>query len=134
VALLSGIALPPELLGRYGRCSKNGDLVSVLCVRTSWCLASLPSPASHGYIRMHRTATSQLAPYCLLLLPSHRVSLSSGILSGSDALSPVTRDHVREVVISSGRPLVYPLWLASPLLSGSPRRVAPLASPSAPAI
>jgi len=34
---------------------------------------------------------------------------------------------VREAVISSGRPLVYPLWLASPLLSGSPRRVAPLA-------
>jgi len=34
---------------------------------------------------------------------------------------------VRAVVISSGRPLVYPLWLASPLLSGSPRRVAPLA-------
>jgi len=30
------------------------------------------------------------------------------------------------VVISSGRPLVYPLWLASPLLRGSPRRVTPL--------
>jgi len=34
---------------------------------------------------------------------------------------------MREAVISSGRPLVYPLWLASPLLSGSPRRVAPFA-------
>jgi len=29
--------------------------------------------------------------------------------------------------MSSGWPEVYPLWLASPLLSGSPRRVAPLA-------
>ena len=34
---------------------------------------------------------------------------------------------MREVVMSSGRPLVYPLWLASPLLSGSPHQVAPLA-------
>jgi len=34
---------------------------------------------------------------------------------------------MREVAISSGWPLVYPLWLASPLLSGSPGRVAPLA-------
>ena len=34
---------------------------------------------------------------------------------------------MRDTVISSGRPLVYPLWLAPPLLSGSPRRVAPLA-------
>jgi len=34
---------------------------------------------------------------------------------------------VRDAVISSSGPLVYPLWLASLLLSGSPRRVAPLA-------
>jgi len=129
VALLSGIALSPELLGRYGRHSKNRDPVSVLRVRTSWLLASLPSPASH--------ALDPLAPYCYTLLSWHltapssfsspRVSLSSGIPSGSDALSPVTRDHVRDAVISSGRPKVYPLWLAPPLLSGSPRRVAPLA-------
>jgi len=33
---------------------------------------------------------------------------------------------MRETVILSGRPLVYPLWLASPLLSGSPRWVTPL--------
>ena len=33
---------------------------------------------------------------------------------------------MRGVVISSRRPLVYPLCLASPVLSGSPRRVAPL--------
>jgi len=33
---------------------------------------------------------------------------------------------MRGTVISSGRPLVYPLWLASPLLSGSPRWVTPL--------
>jgi len=56
VALLSGIALSPELLGRYGRFSKNRDLVVVLRVRTSWSLASLPSPASH--------ALDPLAPYC----------------------------------------------------------------------
>jgi len=46
VALLSGIALSPELLGRYGRHSKNRDPVSVLRVRTSRSLASFPSPAS----------------------------------------------------------------------------------------
>ena len=56
VALLSGIALSPEMLGRYGRCSKNRDLVSVLRVRTSWSPASLPFPASH--------ALDPLAPYC----------------------------------------------------------------------
>jgi len=56
VALPSGIALSPELLGRYGRPSKNRDLVSVLCVGTSWLLASLPSPASH--------ALDPLPPYC----------------------------------------------------------------------
>jgi len=33
---------------------------------------------------------------------------------------------MRGAVISSGQPLVYPLWLASPLLSGSPRWVTPL--------
>ena len=33
---------------------------------------------------------------------------------------------MREAVISSGRPLVYPQWLASLLLSGCPRRVTPL--------
>ena len=48
VALLAGITLSPELLGRYGRHSKNRDPVSVLHVRTSWLLASLPSPASHA--------------------------------------------------------------------------------------
>ena len=31
------------------------------------------------------------------------------------------------MVISSGRPLVYQLWQAPPLLSGSPHWVAPLA-------
>jgi len=34
---------------------------------------------------------------------------------------------MREAVISVGRLKVYLLWLASPLLSGSPRWVAPLA-------
>jgi len=126
VALLSGIALSPEVHGRYGRLSKNRDLVSVLRVRTSWSSASLPSPASHALDPLAPYCCIQLAPYCLFLPPPW-ASLSSGILSGSDALSPVTRDHARGAVISTGRPLVYPLWLAPPLLSGSPRRVAPLA-------
>jgi len=129
VALLSGIALSPELLGRYRRHLKNRDPVSVLRVRTSWLLASLPSPPSH--------ALDPLAPYCFTLFSWHltapftssspRVSPSSGITSGSDALSPVTRDHMREAVISFGQRGVYPLRLASSLPSGSPRRVAPLA-------
>ena len=127
MALPSGIARSPVLLGRYGWHSKNRDPVSGLCVRTSWFLVSLPSPASHGQISFNRTATPQLAPYCLLLLPSPRVSLLSRIPSGSDTLSPVTKDHMRVVVILSGLPLVSPLWLASPLLSGSLRRMAPLA-------
>jgi len=59
VALLSGIAVSPELLGRYGRYSKNCDPVSVLRVRTSRSLASPPSPASH--------ASDPLAPYCYVL-------------------------------------------------------------------
>jgi len=59
VALLSGIALSPELLGRYGRRSKNRDPVSVLRVRTSRSLASLPTPASH--------ALDPLASYCYVL-------------------------------------------------------------------
>jgi len=56
VALLSGIALSLELLGRYSRRSKNRDPVSVLRVRTSRSLASPPSPAPHGL--------DPLAPYC----------------------------------------------------------------------
>jgi len=59
VALLSGIALSHELLGRYGRHSNNRDPVSVLRVRTSRSLASLPSPASH--------TSDPLAPYCYTL-------------------------------------------------------------------
>ena len=127
VALLSGIALSPEVHGRYGWFSKSRDLVSVLRVRTSWSSASLPSPAFHALDPLAPYCSIQLAPYCPLLLPPPWASLSSGILSGSDALSLVTRDHVREAVTSSGRPSVHPLWLAFPLLSGSPRRVAPLA-------
>jgi len=56
VALLSGIALSPEVLGRNGRISKDRDVVSVLRARSSWSSASLPSPASH--------ALDPLAPYC----------------------------------------------------------------------
>jgi len=94
VALLSGIALLPELRGRYGRLSKNRDRVSVLRVRTSRSLASLPSPASHE--------SDQLAPYCYTL-PAGTLLPSSWHLT---APSPL---------------------LAPSLLSGSPRRVAPLA-------
>ena len=67
VALLSGIALSPELLGRYGRYSKNRDLVSVLRVRTSRSLASPPSPASH--------ALDPPAPYCYALFSWHLICL-----------------------------------------------------------
>ena len=59
VALLSGIALSPEVLGRYGRHGKYRDPVSVLRVRTSRSLASLPTPASH--------ASDPLARYCYAL-------------------------------------------------------------------
>ena len=129
MVLLSGIALSPETLGLYGRCLKNRNLVPVLRVRTSWCPASLPSPASHALDPLAHYCYTWLAPYCPSrpTLPLPWLYPSSGILSGSDPLSPVTKDHTRDAVISSGQPLVYPLWLASPLLSGSPRRVAPLA-------
>ena len=126
MALLSGIALSPELLGRYGRRSKNRDPVSVLRIRISWLGVSISSPASHALDPLAPNCYAELAPYCPLLLLPPLVSLSSGILSGSDVLSPVTRHHMREAVISSGGLLVYPLCLASPLLSGSPRRVTPL--------
>ena len=47
MALLSGIALTLELLGRYGGCLKDHDPVSVLRLRTSGARASPLSPASH---------------------------------------------------------------------------------------
>jgi len=65
VALLSGIALSPELLGRYRRHSKNRDPASVFHVRTPWFLASLPTPASH--------ASDPLAPYCYALFSWHLI-------------------------------------------------------------
>ena len=61
MALLSGIVLSPELLRWYSRLSKGQDFVSALRVRTSWFLASLPSPASHVWISLHRTAIPFLA-------------------------------------------------------------------------
>jgi len=67
VALLSGIALSPELQDRYGRHLKNCDPVSVLRVRTSRSLASLPSPAPH--------ALDPLAPYCYALSSWHLICL-----------------------------------------------------------
>ena len=67
--LLSGIAFTPELRGGDGRLSNNCDPGSVLRVRTSWSLASFPSPASH--------ALDPLAPYCYTLLSWHLYCLSS---------------------------------------------------------
>jgi len=68
VAQLSGIALSADVLGRYGRFSKNCDPVSVLRVRTSWSLASLPTPASHALdpLAPYCYVPPYLAPYCLL--------------------------------------------------------------------
>jgi len=127
VALLSSISLSLEELGWSGRGSKNRDPFSVLCVCTSWLLASPPSHTSHGQIRLHRTAMHGWHPTApSLTVPPPGVSPSSGILSGSDALAFITMDQVREPVISSGRPLVYLLWLVPPRLSGSPLCVAPL--------
>ena len=129
MALLSGIALSLEALGRYGRLSKNRDPVSVLRVRTSWLLASLPLSSSRF---------CPLVPYyhftspagTLLPHPPYRpsVPIASGIPSSSDGFSPITRDHMREPVISpwvTGRrtPQLAGTftaeWLSS--LGGSPR-------------
>ena len=79
MALLFDIALPPDLLGLYSQLSKNRDLVSLLRGRTSWSLASLPSPTSH--------ALDPLAPYCytllagILLPPAGTLSASSPLLA-----------------------------------------------------
>jgi len=68
-ALLSGIALSPELLGQYGRLSKNRDPVSVLRIGTSRSLASRPSPASH--------VLHPLAPICYVLPLAGTLSATS---------------------------------------------------------
>jgi len=70
VALLSRIALSLEALGRYGRLSQNRDPVSVLRVRTSWSLASLPLSPSRF---------RPLASYCRVL-PSWRLTATSAPL------------------------------------------------------
>ena len=59
MALLSGIALSPELVSRYGRLSKNLDPVSVLRVRPSPLFGEPLFPASY--------ALDLLALYCYLL-------------------------------------------------------------------
>jgi len=59
VALLSGIALSPELQDRYGRHLKNSDPVSVVRVRTSWLFGELS--ASH-FPRVGSTCTILLHP------------------------------------------------------------------------
>jgi len=59
VALLSGIALSPELLGRYGRCAKNRDPVSILRVRTSRLFGE---PSSSRFPRVRSACTVLLCP------------------------------------------------------------------------
>ena len=81
MALLSGFALSPELLGRYGRHSKNRDPVSVLRVCTSQSLASLPSPASHTF--------DPLAPYCYTLLAGTLLPLAGTLSASSLLLAPL---------------------------------------------
>jgi len=59
VALLSGIALSPELQDRYGRHSKNCDPVSILRVRTSWLFGE---PSSSRFPRVGSACTVLLHP------------------------------------------------------------------------
>jgi len=61
VALLSGIALSPELLGRYGRHTKSRDPVSVLRVRTSRLFGE---PSSSRFPRVGSACTVLLHPLC----------------------------------------------------------------------
>jgi len=59
VALLSGIAVSPELRDRYGRRSKNCDPVHVLRVRTSRLFGK---PSSSRFPRVRSACTVQLHP------------------------------------------------------------------------
>jgi len=93
MALLSGFALSPELVGQYGRHSKYRDRVSVLCVRTSWSLASLPSPASHRL--------DPLALYCYTLL--------AGILPPSAGTSSASSSLLAPLLLSGSPHWVTPL-------------------------
>jgi len=75
VALLSGIALSPELQDRYGPHSKTCDPVSVLCVRTSWffgesSLSRFPRVRSACTVLLHPSLAGTLsAPSAGTLLP-----------------------------------------------------------------
>jgi len=75
VALLSGIALPPELQDRYGRHSKNCDPVFVLRVRTSQLFGEpsssrFPQVGSAGTLLLHPSLAGTLsAPSAGTLLP-----------------------------------------------------------------
>jgi len=71
----SGIALSPAMRSRYRQFSKNRDLVSVLCVRTSWSSVSLPSPASHALDLLTPYCCTWLVPYCPLPCPSSSLGL-----------------------------------------------------------
>jgi len=59
VALLSGIALSPEVQDRYGRHSKNCDSISVLDVRTSQLFGE---PSSSRFPRVRSACTVLLHP------------------------------------------------------------------------
>ena len=100
MALLSGIALSPELQDRYGLLSKNCDPVSVLRVRTSWLFGE-PSLSRFPRVR---------SPCTVLLHPSLAGTLPTAL---AGTLLPLTIAG-----ISTGE------WLSSP--GGSPRPPRPL--------
>jgi len=77
VALLSGIALSPELQDRYGRHSKSCDPVSVFRVRTSRLFGE---PSSSRFPRVRSACT-------VLLRPSLAGTLSA---SSAGTLLPLT--------------------------------------------
>jgi len=101
VALLSAIALSPELQDRHGRHAKNCDPVSVLPVRTSRLSGE---PSSSRFPRVGSACTVLLHPHCwhLTAVSWHLTAVSWHRTAGPSLLAPL-------------------------LLSGSPRWVAPLA-------
>jgi len=100
VALLSGIALSPELQDWYGRHSKNCDPVSVLRVRT---FRLFGEPSSSRFPRVRSACT-------VLLHPSLAGTLSASL---AGTLLPLTIAGISTAE-----------WLSSP--GGSPRPPHPL--------
>ena len=96
MALLSGIALSPELEDRYGRRSKNGDPVSVLRVRTSRLFGEpsssrFPRVGSACTVLLHCSLAGTLsAPSAgtLLPLPIAGTSTAEWLSSPGDSPRP----------------------------------------------